>query len=217
MNAAPSICPFDPASATSSAQRSAIRNLVVQPSEPWFSEAERRISRARSMASSRLSPRTGSGSLGRRRTHRPRILQHRGWSARDRPVGLRDHCACASRPRHWLLAAPGGAGRFRGLGGGRMQLATANPGARRLYESCGFRDYSGHIMRYLARPAAGRISTGAISPTWGRRSLAGHWGDSARITMLYTSSHPWFVRDYPSGSTTTPQSRRPVALRSCPR
>ena len=198
MNAALRICPFDPSSATSSAQRSAIRDLVVQPSSPWFSEVERRHF---------------EGALNGEFAS---VAHDRFWIAWNgaEPIAHVYFGTAAGAPETGILAfvitAPAHRGRgigsqllrealddFVAMGGECMQLATANPTARRLYENCGFRDYSGHIMRYLAVPDRwenfDRRYFANVGPAHVR---AGHWGDSARITMLYTSSHAWFVRDY---------------------
>jgi hypothetical protein len=52
-------------------------------------------------------------------------------------------------------------------------------------------------MRYLAagdRADFDRAYFAGCGPAQVRR---GHWGDAARITMLYVAPHPWFMRDYP--------------------
>ena len=190
--------PFDPGVAGSPGERAAIHDLIVQPAAPWFSEVERRHLEG-----------ALNGEFGA-------VACDRFWIARidAEPVANVYFSTASGAPEIGLLAfaitAPTQRGRgigrlllrealanFEALGGLCLHLATANPAAHRVYESCGFRDYQGHIMRFLA-PAGGcedfdRAYFADCGPGKVRR---GHWGDSARAAMLYVAPHPWFVRDY---------------------
>lgn len=190
--------PFDPGAAASSAERAAIHDLIVQPAAPWFSEVERRH------LEGALSGEFGS------------VACDRFWIARigAEPVANVYFSSAPGAPEIGLLAfaitAPAYRGRgiagsllrealvdFVAMGGACMHLATDNPAAHRVYESCGFRDYQGHIMRFLA-PTGGwegfdQLYFENAGPAQVRRA---HWGDLARVTMLYVAPHSWFVRDY---------------------
>jgi ribosomal protein S18 acetylase RimI-like enzyme len=190
--------PYDPAAAAPGVQRAAIHDLIVQPAAPWFSEVERRHLEG-----------ALSGEFAA-------VACDRFWIARigAEPVANVYFSIAAGAPEIGLLAfaitAPAYRGRgigrlllrealadFEAMGGACMHLATANPTAHRLYESCGFHDYQGHIMRFLA-PAADRAGFDrAYFEDCGLAQVRrGHWGDAARIAMLYVSPHPWFLRDY---------------------
>lgn len=199
MNAEIDIRRFDPSEASSAADVSAIRELVVQPAHPWFSAVELRHFEG-----------ALSGEFAGVACDRFWIA----WRGRE-PVAHVCFSTAVGAPEAGLLAfvitAPAYRGRglgtrllratmadFGALGGRCMQLATANPAARRVYESCGFRDYAGHIMRWLACPDAwANFDRDYFAHGGPTRVRAAHWGDSARIVMLYTAPHPWFVRDYP--------------------
>lgn len=190
--------PFDPGPAASAAERAALRDLIVQPSEPWFSEVERR----------HLEGALSGEFEG--------VACDRFWIARigAEPAASVYFSSAAGAPEIGLLGfaitAPAYRGRgiagsllraaladFVARGGACMLLATDNPSAHRIYERCGFRDYQGHVMRFLT-PAGGwegfdqRYFANA-GPAQIRRA---HWGDLARITLLYVAPHRWLVRDY---------------------
>jgi hypothetical protein len=86
---------------------------------------------------------------------------------------------------------------FVDTGGACMHLATDNPAAHRVYQSCGFRDYQGHVMRFLTSAGGwegfDQFYFADAGPAQVRRA---HWGDLARLTLLYVAPHRWFVRDY---------------------
>jgi len=190
--------PFDCGATASPGERAAIHDLIVQPAAPWFSEVERRHLEG-----------ALSGEFGG-------VACDRFWIARigAEPVANVYCCTAAGAPEIGLLAfaitAPAYRGRgigrlllrealadFVAAGGACMHLATGNSTAQRVYESGGFRDYQGHIMRFLA-PGGGwegfdRAYFEDCGPGQIRR---GHWGDSARAALLYVAPHPWFVRDY---------------------
>jgi ribosomal protein S18 acetylase RimI-like enzyme len=189
---------FGAGAAASPVDRTAVHDLIVQPVSPWFSEVERRH------LEGALSGEFGS------------VACDRFWIARigAEPVANVYFGSAAGAPEIGLLGfvitAPAYRGRgiagsllrealadFVAKGGACMHLATDNPAAHRVYESCGFRDYQGHVMRFLA-PAGGwegfdRRYFENAGPAQVRRA---HWGDLARVTMLYVAPHRWFVRDY---------------------
>ena len=190
--------PFDPGAATFPAKRGAIHDLIVQSEAPWFSEIERRH------LEGALSGEFGS------------VACDRFWIARigAEPVANVYFSSAAGAPEIGLLGFAITASAYRGrgiagallgqaladfvaMGGACMHLATDNPAAHRVYESCGFRDYQGHVMRFLT-PADGwegfvQLYFDNVGPAQVRRA---HWGDLARVTMLYVAPHRWFVRDY---------------------
>lgn len=188
---------FIPGPAASPVQRAALRDLIIQPVAPWFSEAERRH------VEGALSGEFGSVACDRFWV---------AWAGAE-PVANVYFGAAAGAPEIGLLGFVITAPAYRGRGIGRvllrdaladfvaaggvcMHLATGNVTAHRLYERSGFRDYNGHVMRYLAAgdwEGFDRAYFASCGPGQVRR---GHWGDAARITMLYVAPTPWFVRDY---------------------
>jgi ribosomal protein S18 acetylase RimI-like enzyme len=190
--------PFDPGAATSPAEHGAIHDLIVQPAAPWFSEVERRHLEG-----------ALSGEFGA-------VACDRFWIARigAEPVANVYFGCAAGAPEIGLLGfaitAPAYRGRgiagsllrqaladFVTRGGACMHLATDNPAAHSVYERCGFRDYQGHVMRFLTRAEGwtsfDQLYFADVGPAQIRRA---HWGDLARVTMLYVAPHRWFVRDY---------------------
>jgi|GEM_PF-1783090 len=192
------IRPFDPAARSSLDERTAIHDLIIQPTAPWFSEVERRHLEA-----------ALSGEFGA-------VARDRFWIAwiGAEPVANIYFGSAAAAPEIGLLAfaitAPAYRGRgigrlllrealadFAAAGGACMHLATENPAAHRLYERCSFRDYNGHVMRFLAHSGAWEGFDGSYFEYAGPGQVRrGHWGDSARIAILYVTPHRWFVRDY---------------------
>jgi GNAT superfamily N-acetyltransferase len=194
----PNIEPLDPGSAACPAERGAIHDLIVQPAAPWFSEVERRHLEG-----------ALSGEFGG-------VACDRFWIARigAEPVANVYFGSAAGAPEIGLLGFAITAPAYRGRGiagsllrealadfvardGACMHLATDNPAAHHLYASCGFRDYNGHVMRRLT-PADGwedfdQRHFAHAGPAQVRRA---HWGDLARVTMLYVAPHRWLVRDY---------------------
>lgn len=190
--------PFDPGAATFAAKSGAIYDLIVQPAAPWFSEVERRHLDG-----------AFNGEFGG-------LACDRFWIARigAEPVANVYFSSAVGAPEIGLLGfaitAPAYRGRgiagsllrqaladFVAKGGACVHLATDNPAAHRVYESCGFRDYQGHVMRFLT-PTDGwegfeQRYFDNVGPAQVRRA---HWGDLARGTMLYVAPHRWFVRDY---------------------
>lgn len=205
MSAEIEIRPFDPADPGTAAQAHAIRELVVQPASPWFSEVERRHFQG-----------ALSGEFAA-------VACDRFWVAwhGTEPISHVYFSTAAGAPEVGLLGfvitAPPYRGRgigallmraaivdFVEMGGQCMQLATGNPAAHRLYEACGFRDYAAqtgrasHVMRWLARPDASNDFDRSYFDNAGPATARpANWGDSGGVVMLYTSPHPWFVRDYP--------------------
>jgi GNAT superfamily N-acetyltransferase len=189
---------FEPGMASSTDERAAIHDLIVQPASPWFSEAERRHVEG-----------ALSGEFGA-------VARDRFWVAwvGPEPVANIYFSTAAGAPEIGLLgfaiSAPAYRGRgiarlvlcealadFMAAGGSCMHLATGNPTAHHLYERCGFRDYDGHIMRYLAADGDWEGFDRAYFEDCGPGQVRrGHWGDSARVAMLYVAQHPWLVRDY---------------------
>jgi GNAT superfamily N-acetyltransferase len=198
---------LEPRQGAGTPESTALRDLVLQPQEPWVSESE-------------------SGYL--RRSLRGEIAD----VASDRyVVGRLDGrlvgnvlvSTAVGNPRIGALAYVITDPAFRGRGiarlltvraleeliahGGRCaHLATGNPVAHELYRACGFADYHGHVMRYLGPGAPpDRESTAAFDHAYfgaaaeessGLRSVRpGHWGDLAGVGFLYAAPHPWLVKD----------------------
>jgi len=197
----------------------AIRDLILQPRSPWISEVERTYL---------------EGALEGRFKSVARDRFFVGWIG-DEPVGNVHYGTAAGAPEIGLLAyvitAPSHRGKgissiltkraidhFLAAGGVCIHLGTGNPGARRVYQRCGFRDYNGHVMRYLALaqgwedlnttypwslgPSPGSLSprikeTRGLADVGAAKVRRGHWGDLARVAMLYVAPHRWFVKDYP--------------------
>jgi GNAT superfamily N-acetyltransferase/L-amino acid N-acyltransferase YncA len=189
---------FDPGAVASPTERVALHDLIVQPAAPWFSEVERR--HLEGALSGEFAP----------------VARDRFWVAwiGAQPVANVYFGSAAGVPEVGVLGfaitAPAYRGRgiarsllrealadFVDMGGACMLLATDNPTAHRMYESCGFRGYHGHIMRFLAVPGDGegfdQLYFRYAGPAQVRHA---HWGDLARIAMLYVAPHRWFVRDY---------------------
>ena len=84
---------------------------------------------------------------------------------------------------------------FTARDGQALYLCTDNPVAGHLYERHGFRYHVGDGMRYLAPDAADFdrrwFATGAAATI-----RDAHWGDLARLCVLYNHSEPaWLVKD----------------------
>jgi GNAT superfamily N-acetyltransferase len=190
--------PFNPGAPTSPVKRAMIHDLIVQPAEPWFSEVERLHLEA--ALSGACAP----------------VACDRFWLAwiDAQPVANVYFGTAAGAPEMGLLAfaitTPAQRGRgigrllldealadFVAAGGVCMHLATANPAAHHLYERGGFRDYNGHVMRYLARPEDwARFDAAYLASAGPGQIRRGHWGDAARVAMLYVAPQRWLVRDY---------------------
>lgn len=183
------------------AERDAIHDLIVQPAAPWFSEVERRHLDAALSGEFRA------------------VASDRFWVAWDggQPVANIYFGTAAGAPEIGLLAfaitAPAHRGQglgerlvhaalsdFVAAGGVCMHLATANPAAHHLYQRCGFRDYNGHVMRFLMKPEDWTSFDDAYFRFAGPGQVRrGHWGDAGRIAMLYVAPGRWLVRDYAEG------------------
>ena len=177
----------------------AVHDLILQPRLPWFSVAER-------------THMDGAlrGSFGEVTRDHFSI----GWIG-DKPVGSAYYGTAAGMPEIGLLAyvitEPAYRGRgictaltgaavshFLDDGGACLHLGTNSPIAHNIYEGCGFRDYNGHVMRYLG-PKESWDGFDAAYFAWagGAEVRRGHWGDLARVGMLYVAPHRWFIKDYP--------------------
>jgi ribosomal protein S18 acetylase RimI-like enzyme len=188
---------FDPDQAASAVEHAALRDLIIQPVARWFSEAERRYVEG-----------ALSGEFAAVACDRFWVA----WAGAE-PVANIYCSTAAGAPEIGLLGfaitAPAYRGRgigtallrealadFVAAGGVCMHLATGNPTAHHLYERCGFRDYDGHIMRFLASREWDGFDRAYFSDCGAGQIRRGHWGDAARITMLYVAPNQWFVRDY---------------------
>ena len=177
----------------------AIRDLILQPRKPWISEVERAYV---------------EGALEGCFKGVARDSIFVGWVS-DEPVGNVHYSTAASTPEigalGFVITAPAHCGKgissiltqmatrnFVAAGGVCMHLGTGNPVAHRIYQRCGFKDYSGHVMRYLAPDETWEDFDDTYFSDLGPAEVRpGHWGDQARVAMLYLAPHPWFVRDYP--------------------
>jgi len=190
---------FIPGADVDQAKVAAIHDLVLQPRRPWFSEAEQ--AHLREALAGRLGEVAGDHFFV-------------AWSG-DEPVGNVYYGTAAAAPQIGLLAyvitqpahrdqgigtllARKAVEHFVAGGGVCLHLGTANPVARRTYERCGFRAYNGHVMRYLAPGWEWQGFDDAYFADEGPAQVRpGHWGDLARVGMLYTAPSRWFVKDYP--------------------
>ena len=84
---------------------------------------------------------------------------------------------------------------FTARGGQALYLCTDNPVAGHLYERHGFRYHVGDGMRYLA-PDAADFDRRWFAPGGAAAIRDAHWGDLARLCVLYNHSEPaWLVKD----------------------
>ena len=176
----------------------ALRDLIIQPRRPWFSAAER------AYLDGAIEGRWAEVALNHFST---------AW-LNGEPVGNVTVSTARAAPQIGLLSfvftRPDQRGRgiaatlmrdavtrFRAAGGECLHLGTENPSARRIYAGCGFHDYNGHIMRYLASGDSDREFDQAYFASAGSAAVRpGHWGDLARIGYLYAAPHPWLIKDY---------------------
>jgi GNAT superfamily N-acetyltransferase len=175
-----------------------IRDLIVQPRQPWFGPADREEVE-RSLWGKLADTSQDFYFLGRIAS------QYVGgvWyqvSCRTPEVGAFGYTF--SDPAHrgkgisYLLCAAA-VEHFRERGGLCLYLGTGNPTAHRVYEKCGFRDYNGRVMRYAPpsrEPEAldtqlfGHCGPAQIRPV--------EWGDAGMMNALYAAPYPWLIRDY---------------------
>ena len=84
---------------------------------------------------------------------------------------------------------------FTARGGKALYLCTDNPVAGHLYERHGFRYHVGDGMRYLA-PGAADFDRRWFAPGGATTTRDAHWGDLARMCVLYNHPDPaWLVKD----------------------
>ena len=84
---------------------------------------------------------------------------------------------------------------FTARGGQALYLCTDNPVAGHLYERHGFRYHVGDGMRYLA-PDAANFDRRWFAPGGAATIRDAHWGDLARLCVLYNHPDPpWLVKD----------------------
>ena len=84
---------------------------------------------------------------------------------------------------------------FTARGGQALYLCTDNPVAGHLYERHGFRYHVGDGMRYLA-PHAADFDRRWFAAGGAATIRDAHWGDLARLCVLYNHSDPaWLVKD----------------------
>ena len=82
-------------------------------------------------------------------------------------------------------------------GGQYALLGTANPVAHAIYTRYGFRDYNGHVMRYVSDIVqADDVDADYFANSGPATARAGHWGDGARVGWLYAKQSEWLVKDY---------------------
>ena len=186
------------ASASPDAARDALWELVVRPREGWLSAGE-----------TELFTRSLRGDCAGVAADRLYSV----WSA-GRPLAHAALFAAANNRRvgvvGFVITEPAARGRglcpllmerllddFRAAGGQCALLGTGNPTAHAIYARAGFRDYNGHVMRWLppgVTPAeADAAYFGTRRPATVR---AGHWGDTARVAWLYARPGDWFMKDY---------------------
>jgi GNAT superfamily N-acetyltransferase len=179
-------------------QLDALWEMVVRPREPWTSAGETEHF-TRSL-----------------RCHFVGVSADRcyvAWSA-GRPLAHAALFAAADNPRigavGFVLTEPAARGRglcpllmerllddFRAAGGQCALLGAGNPTAHAIYARAGFRDYNGHVMRWLPAGASpAEVDEAYFARRAPARVRAGHWGDAARIAWLYARPGDWFMKDY---------------------
>jgi len=178
----------------------ALWEMVVRPRQPWFSRAEHEhFTRGLRGQLAGDADRFYSAWVGARPAAHAAL-----YSAVAHPqVGLvgyvitepafRGQGLC-SRLMEWLMAD------FRAGGGQCALLGTGNPAAHAVYAAGGFRDYNGHVMRYLTPPAEHAGADDAyFAFTTPAHARAGGWADAARLAWLYTRPGDCFMKDYVEG------------------
>jgi len=189
---------FVAGSGLSPTKAAALRDLIVQPAQPWFSHGERVY--LEGALTGRFAAVTGD-------------VFCTAWLD-DEPVGNVTLCTARSAPQTGLISfvftrpdqrGRGIAGllmreamaRLRAGGGLCAHLGTDNPAARRVYTACGFHDYNGHIMRWLDPSGSDADFDSAYFADRGPAVVRpAHWGDMARAGYLYAAPHPWFQKDF---------------------
>lgn len=86
-------------------------------------------------------------------------------------------------------------------GGKCLQLGTGSPIAHHLYKKCGFQDYNGQIMRWLADDGKRQDFDQLLFVDSGKAMIReASWGDIPKVGYLYSlPNHPWFIKDYREG------------------
>jgi len=190
---------YQPGATSMPAERlDALWELVVRPREPWFSHGEQECF---------------TRGLRGRLTAVGTDRFYSAWIA-GRPVAHATLSTAAGWPQvgavGYVITEPAFRGRglcprlmqrmmadFRAGGGQCALLCTGNPVAHAIYVRAGFRDYNGHVMRYLAAPADALAFERDYFAKHGPAVVrAGHWGDTARIAWLYALPGDWFIKDY---------------------
>ena len=192
-----------PGAALPQAKLEDVHDLILQPRAPWFSAAERKHL---------------DGALRGSFGEASRDCFTVGWID-DEPVGNVYYGTAASRPEIGLMAyvitEPEHRGKgickiltraairdFSDDGGVCLHLGTSNATARDIYKGCGFRDYNGHVMRYL-KPEEPWDSFDADYFAWAGAAehRRGHWGNW-RVWGCCTWRHiAGSSKTFPSGST----------------
>lgn len=175
-----------------------VRDLIVQPQAPWFSEGER-ILLDRSISGAAHSE-LGEVYLFVARLDGSPVGTVWYQVSRDTPeVGalafvFTDPSVRGMGVAHALMGHC--VKHFGTHGGLAMYLGTANPMARRIYESVGFRVYNGVAMRWTEKNAEDASFDEAFfskdNPARTRRAT---WEDLPRLTALYAYPRTWFVKD----------------------
>ena len=183
------------------AERAAIEDFIVQPQAPWFSAGEQAFVR-RALAGEFAATAEDYFfllSVG------GRFVSH-AWfpvSRRNPEIGVLGYVLTDAAHRGRGHAARVGAAlleRFREEGGVAMYLGTGNPTAHRGYERQGFKDYNGHVMRWLADPQGeAEFDSGYFAPGGLLSLRPAEWGDLAPATALYTTTATWVARDVTEG------------------
>ncbi|MFO7698658.1 MAG: GNAT family N-acetyltransferase [Anaerolineae bacterium] len=175
-----------------------LRDLIVQPKQSWFGPADREEVE-RSLWGRLAETSQDFYFLGRIAS------QHVGgvWyqvSRRTPEVGAFGYTF--SDPAHrnkgisYLLCAAA-VEHFRDRGGLCLYLGTSNPTAHRVYEKCGFRDYNGRVMRYVAPPNEHEALDSQLFGHCGPALIRlVEWGDAGMMNALYAAPYPWLIRDY---------------------
>lgn len=189
---------YQPGVTAPPASLEAIRDLVVQPQQPWFGPNEREEVE-RGLWGTLADTSQDYYFLGRIGT----VLAGVTWyqvSRRSPVTGAFGYVF--TEPAHRgkgisQVLCEAAIAHFQQRGGWCLYLGTANPVAHHIYEKCGFYDYNGIVMRSSAPPHAregfDRTLFGEGGPATVRPV---EWGDSGMIDALYAAPLPWFIRDY---------------------
>ena len=175
-----------------------ICDFIVQPALPWFSLAER-VLLERTLYGDFETCSSDEMMVGRIEGQ----IVGTAWyhvGRENRAVGAMGYVFTSEEHRGKGVSSclvQVALARFKKGGGRCMYLGTGNPAAHHVYGKYGFRDYNGHVMRYLTESMDDEAFDRVFFANTGRALVRdAHWGDLSACTALCAAPHPWFVKDY---------------------